>query len=184
MALQKCTECGREVSSTAAACNPLWGKTVPRGSSLWTGIKVGVAAIFGLLVYQCVSITQVADPLNSPAALAKVTVPTAAPTCSPQHFSLSGLKFRRERDFIYLTGTITNNGSQACGVQLKTSSYDSKNTVVDTSDYWPASIRNIEPGAKENFSHMVRYDGVAKTYDVVAIGVGVDPLSWTPDPYG
>jgi hypothetical protein len=96
--------------------------------------------------------------------------------CSPKDFTISGLKFRKEYKNLTFTGTVTNSGAYACGVQLKVSTYDGQGAVVDTSDFWPASIRNISPGAKENFSYFVRYDKAVKTYDVSTI----DAKEWKP----
>jgi hypothetical protein len=67
------------------------------------------------------------------------------------------------------TATVANNGNTACGVQLKVSTYDGQGAVVDTSDFWPASIRNIAPGGKENFKSYLRYDKSVKKYDMVVI---------------
>ena len=93
----------------------------------------------------------------------------ASQACSAKDFEVSGLKFRREYENLSFTGTVTSRSSNACGVQLKVSTYDAQGAVVDTSNFWPASIRNIAPGAKENFSYFVRYDKTAKTYDVLPI---------------
>jgi hypothetical protein len=78
-------------------------------------------------------------------------------------------EFRKEYDKHKFTGTVTNNGTEPCGVQLKVSTYDRNGEVIETADFWPASIRNIEPGARENFWYFVRHDKAAKTYDAVVI---------------
>lgn len=101
-------------------------------------------------------------------------VAQATTRCSPRDFKVSVLKFRKEYDKHKFTGTVTNNGTQPCGVQLKVSTYDQNGEVIETADFWPASIRNIEPGARENFWYFVNYDKAAKTYDAVAI----DAKSW------
>lgn len=171
MALLTCKECGKEMSSTASSCPHCGARRTSPLSTIWTTIKIVVALVFGLVVYRCASVTsQVADSVSTPMAKSNSSpARLAATACSPKDFTVSGVKFRREYENLTFTGTVTNSGSGACGVQLKVSTYDGQGTVVDTSDFWPASIRNIAPGAKENFSYFVRYDKTAKTYDVNAI---------------
>lgn len=171
MALLSCKECGKEMSSTAPACPHCGARRTSPLSAAWTAIKVVVALFFGLIVYRCASVTsQVADSVSAPAVRSNAISSQASPRgCTAKNFSVSGLKFRREYDSLSFTGTVTNGGSLACGVQLKVSTYDDQGSVVDTADFWPASIRNIEPSAKENFSYFVRYDKTAKKYDVIAI---------------
>lgn len=65
MAITKCPECGGQVSDKAPAC-PSCGapRSTPAGaarktaSGLWTAIKIFVALIFGVIVYQCTTLSQ------------------------------------------------------------------------------------------------------------------------------
>ena len=176
MALITCRECGKEVSSTASAC-PHCGAKVKSSqvmsllTKFWTATKITIALIFGLAIYRCTSVVnQISE--STPTPLSSTSTATKIPStqkCASGDFTVTGLKFRREYDSLAFTGTVTNSGNLHCGVQLKVSTYDSKGAVVDTSDFWPASIRNIAPGAKENFSYFIRYDKSSKTYDVVPI---------------
>ena len=177
MALTTCKECKKEISTSAKACPHCGAKRPSPASTIWTAIKLVIALLFGLVVYQCTSLanrTPTADrPKDTMAA-----PPDKAPyqhRCAPQDFTVSALKFRREYDTLNFTGTVTNSGALACGVQLKVSTYDGAESVVETKDFWPASIRNIAPGAAENFAYFVRYDKSAKRYDVVPI----DAKAWS-----
>lgn len=190
MALLTCKECGKEVSSTVTARPHCGAKRTSPLSTVWTMIKVIVAIFFGLVVYRCASVTsQVTESVNPPASAFEQRLPrTAAPACSAKDFAVSGIKFRREYDSLAFTGTVTNGGSIACGVQLKVSTYDDQGAVVETSDFWPASIRNIASGAKETFSYHVRYDKAAKKYEVIPStpksGNDRCNSSWTTDESG
>lgn len=98
----------------------------------------------------------------------------AEPKCPPESFEVKNTKFRREYDNIVMTATIVNKSTAECGVQLKASTYDKASAVVDTSNFWPASVRNIPPGGSENFKSYLRYDKAAANYDVVPI----DSKAW------
>ena len=177
MALITCKECEREISTSAKACPHCGAKRSSPISTIWTAVKVIVAVFVGFVVYQCTSLTNRPPAVDGPqgttaSPTAKVLLPQS---CSPRDFTVSALKFRREYDNLNFTGTVTNNGTFACGVELKVSAYDSAESVVETKDFWPASIRNIAPGAAENFSYFVRYDKAAKRYDVVPI----DARAWS-----
>jgi len=163
MALVTCPECKAEISSAASACpkcgaprHSLLGKTVSR---TWTILKVFTALVIGLVVYQCTSMyNRVGDASNSavatsnsPGATSNSTSRVPTTGCSRADFAVSELKWRREYDNLNFTGTVSNNAATGCGVQLKVSAYDAQGAVIETQDFWPASVRNIDPGAKENF---------------------------------
>ena len=177
MALITCKECGKEISNSAKSCPQCGAKRSSPLSTVWTVVKVVVAVFVGFVVYQCTSLTNRSAAVYGPQGTPASPDSTATPprTCSPRDFTVSALKFRKEYDTLTFTGTVTNNGSFACGIQLKVSTYDSAESVIETKDFWPASIRNIAPGGAENFSYFVRYDKAAKRYDVVSI----DAKAWS-----
>ncbi len=164
-----------EISDRATAC-PKCGAPLPsagakaRGfaSQAWLVTKLLVGALMLFIVYQCTSrMAGVADAVG-PTTVQSAAPPTTQvkPRCAAGDFTVSGIKTRREYDFIVFTGTVRNGSALPCGVQMKASTYDKAGSVVDTQDFWPASIRNIAPGASENFTYMLRYDKTASTYDM------------------
>lgn len=184
MALTKCRECGKEISTTARSCPHCGAKRTSVLGRIWLAAKLFVALIVGLMAYQCgtvmnrVSSSESSPPLAgaAPATPSAARSPTpSAPRCTASDFSVTALKFRKDYDSLRFTGTVTNNGALPCGVQLKVSTYDASGAVVETTDFWPASIRNISPGAAENFSYFVRFDSNAKRYDVAPI----DAKAWS-----
>ena len=96
----------------------------------------------------------------------------AAP-CAAKSFMVKNINSKNQYGKAVLTATVTNNNKTACGVQIKSSSYDKNGVLIDTNDFWPASIRNIDPGASENFKTQLRADRAAKTYDLVPIDTRV-----------
>jgi hypothetical protein len=96
MALKACIECGTEISAKAATC-PKCGAPVKsaaraaRGfaSKVWLAIKLFVALIFGLIVYQCsAGISKEADASRpasvvDPAPIAKLATPIQAAAPAP-----------------------------------------------------------------------------------------------------
>ncbi len=118
---------------------------------------IGAALMFGMVVF----------PDDRSTITPAPSAPTA--TCSAADFRVDGTRGRLNRHVFVVTGTAVNNGALACGVQVKVSSYDAAGVVLDTSDIWPASVRNIAPGASENFSYQLRGDVLATRFDVVPI---------------
>lgn len=147
-------------------------------SRIWLLVKIFVSLVFFWIVYQCTSpFYQKYDTPKKKEALGvavaeSVNGITSGPLpCSPRDFTVKNINTREEYGRIVLTATVINNSAtSACGVQLKASTYDKSGAVLDTSDFWPASIRNISPGASENFStRLLRHSGREKTFDVVPI---------------
>lgn len=176
MALTKCKECGKEMSTKADACPHCGAKRGSVTGKFWTGIKILVALVVGLVVYQCTQLLN-RDHDSSPKAVGSSPAPAVASSapparsrlCSANDFTISGTKARREQQFMTITGTVTNTNSVDCGVQLKATAYDGQGAVVDTGNFWPASVRNIGAGAKEPFQWMLRFDPAAKSFEVVVI---------------
>lgn len=91
MALVKCKECGKDVSSTATAC-PHCGAPVKTGnpvvkaaSGIWTALKLFVGFVVLLVVYQCTQRMSTLDERvgAAPAVNTLTATPTAAPAPPP-----------------------------------------------------------------------------------------------------
>lgn len=166
MALVTCKECKNEISDSAAVC-PQCGAKPQQKTSIVTWI---VGAILLVVVFKtCSTINEknanrLEENISTIASAKILDVP-----CRASDFTVKNTKSRREYDNTILTATITNNGSTACGIEVKASTYDKSGAVVETKDFWPASIRNIEPGAGENFQVYIRADSIAKNFDLVPI---------------
>jgi hypothetical protein len=91
MALIKCKECGKEISSAAAAC-PNCGKPIPKTSAAATGCLVVIIVIVVLaLMGQCSGSDKDLKPPSAQAPAAEpvphttAPVPTVAPKAAPVH---------------------------------------------------------------------------------------------------
>lgn len=93
MALVKCTECGKDVSTAATSCphcgapRPSAAKTVAKAASgVWTAVKLLIGLVFFFIVFQCTQSSGLGDPpsglvgSDSPAAS---TATAAAPESPP-----------------------------------------------------------------------------------------------------
>ena len=91
--------------------------------------------------------------------------------CSPSQFKIQGTRGTIDSDvgYVYVTGTIINRCSEAAGVQVKITAYDSAGTVIDTTDEWPDSVSNIPAGSSFPFKSMMRYQRGMKKFSVVPI---------------
>lgn len=167
MALVNCHDCGNPISRNALIC-PQCGVKPREKTSILTWV---VGAIFLVIVFRtCSSLNERAAPV---AGATLVPSLPAKPPCDAASFTVKNIKSRREYDHAIFTATVTNTGSTACGVQLKASTYDKAGAVVGTNDFWPASIRNIEPGASENFNSFLRFDPAIKTFEITPISARV-----------
>lgn len=99
---------------------------------------------------------------------AAISAPVIA-KCSASDFAVSDLSGRHKYDRLVIVAKVTNTGTRACGVQVKASSFDKGDSLLDTNDGWPASVRNIAPGASENFTMHLRGDRPASRFTVVPI---------------
>ncbi len=83
-----------------------------------------------------------------------VAQPPTARKCQISDFAVEGFAPKVFDDCkqtscpaLKLTGKLKNNCALAAGAQIKITAEDGKGKVVDTTDGWPASTRNIDPGA-------------------------------------
>jgi len=90
--------------------------------------------------------------------------------CLPESFVVSEPKFRQTLpDVVSFTGTVTNKGASACGVQLKIVTFDAAGAPLEAKEFWPASVRNIAPGGSEHYTYFVQFDSAMKTFDLRAV---------------
>lgn len=168
MALVKCHDCGNPISPNALMC-PQCGVKPIKKTSIITWI---IGAIFLIAVYQGCSLIN-KNSTQTPRSVSSFVAKAPNP-CQATNFTVKGLRSRRDHDYTILVGTITNDGAVACGVQVKVSVYNKDGEVLQTKDPWPASIRNIAPGAGENFEVFMQFDRNIKSFNVVPI----DAKAW------
>src|ERR1043166_2170919 len=89
---------------------------------------------------------------------ADVQSSTTARRCQVSDFAVEGFAPKIFDDCkksscpaLKLTGNLKNNCALAAGAQIKITAEDGKGNVVDTTDGWPASTRNIGSGATYAF---------------------------------
>lgn len=67
---------------------------------------------------------------------------------------------------------LTNGCNDAVGVQVKLVALDKAGAPVASSDFWPASVRNIPPGDYTfSLDHTMQYDKAIKSFTLEAISV-------------
>lgn len=115
-----------------------------------------------------------------PAQKADVQSSTTARKCQISDFAVEGFTPKVFDDCkqsscpaLKLTGKLKNNCVLAAGAQIKITAVDGKGNVVDTTDGWPASTRNIGSGATYAFDlgPLMTYRKVMKKFSVEVIDV-------------
>jgi hypothetical protein len=141
---------------------------------VWTTIKILIGLVFLVFVYTCASMMSGAAD-SAPGTKPQGAVPTATPavaataTCSPGSFNITTGRSSSEAGLARISASVTNNGTAACGVQIKLATFDATGTLLQAEDFWPASVRNIMPGATEHFSHSIPANRALATYSLTAI---------------
>lgn len=74
---------------------------------------------------------------------------------------------------VYIVGEIRNNNTQAVGVQLQAVLRDKDGNVVDSTDWWPASTRNIPAGTSQPIKFPVSRQGNVENASLQVIAVKV-----------
>ena len=139
-------------------------------SRLWIAAKLAVGLVVLITIFRCTTMTNERAEKQSDATPANLQQPiTKSMPCSAGDFVVKDVKTRHEYGNIIFTATVSNNSAAPCGIELKASTYDKSGAVLDTANFWPASVRNIAPGASENFKTALRYDREASDYDIVPI---------------
>jgi hypothetical protein len=106
--------------------------------------------------------------------------PAVARKCQVSDFAIEGFAPKIVDDckqsscaVLNLTGKLKNNCAAAAGAQIKITAEDGKGSVVDTTDGWPASIRNIGPGTTYAFDmgSLMTYRKGMKKFSIEVIDV-------------
>jgi hypothetical protein len=112
--------------------------------------------------------------------------PSTARKCLVSDFAVEGFASKVFDDCkqsscpaLKLIGKLKNNCAVAAGAQIKITAEDGKGNVVDTTDGWPASTRNIGPGATYAFDMgpSMTYRKGMKKFSVEVI----DVRNWGPN---
>lgn len=167
MALQKCKECGQDVSSEAAAC-PHCGR---KNSSL-AFAKALPGAVVALAVLGYCAFNPPGPGYDTRTGVGLTEVPAGAvPACAPSQFIISKLNATVRYNYATLTGIVANNCSSARGVELKWTAFNEDGSVAFSSEFWPASTTNIPAGASYPFETSNRAPRGKWTFTVEAINV-------------
>jgi hypothetical protein len=107
------------------------------------------------------------------ATLALTASPAGAQSKQPTYecnIELKGVRaLREEPSSIRIVGDIINHCTVALGVQLKATVRDEKGLVVDSFDFWPASVRNVEPEVPYAFAMPWRVETSWVSFELTVI---------------
>lgn len=103
----------------------------------------------------------------------------AAQGCSVADIEIKSVRAKwanecRTSPCMYMRGiaVLKNNCREAVGVEVKVTGLDSAGEPVQTTEGWPASVRNIPPGEFEfSLDQWLQYDGDIKTFSVRPVRV-------------
>lgn len=99
--------------------------------------------------------------------IALLSIPAFAESgCTRQDISLGQYKIRAEYGWFIIVGDLTNNCSEPTGVELRVTLYGADNAVLDTNNFWPASMSNIPPKSRYPVKTMLTYQDGIKRFDV------------------
>jgi len=175
MALTKCKECGKEISTTAKAC-PSCGAAPPQKTKLSTWI-VGLLGAY-IIYHVFFGLMNLSTSLTAePAVQAQPAV--TPPSCSISKIQIKSIKAgfvdRCSRSPCYAmqgVAVLTNGCPDATGVELKIVALDSAGAPVAAKDFWPASINNIPPGDYTfSLDHTLQHDARMKSFTLEPIRV-------------
>lgn len=169
MALIRCDDCGREFSSAAKAC-PQCGR--PRSSISWTTITVlVVVVVLGWSATQMASTPGGAAQSERYDAVADVRPVAPSSPCTATAFEVREVNIPKRRNgYIWFVGVVHNGNSVPCAVELQASGYSTKGAMLNTTNFWPASTKNIAPGAQYNFDMMMDDVAAIDRIEVTPIG--------------
>lgn len=85
-------------------------------------------------------------------------------------FQVVSFDTRWEEDTLWAFGEVRNVGGRPAGVELQVIARDASGRVVDVATFWPASTRNIRPGASYGFRHQVTRERSAVRFEVQVVG--------------
>jgi RNA polymerase subunit RPABC4/transcription elongation factor Spt4 len=181
MALIACRECKKEVSDQAKTCPHCGVTCLSKPSTAWRLLKIiaiVALSIVGLAMCSAYSaITARQSKGSAPSYAEKLA--TGGTSCTLNDITITATRAKfvdkcKTRECIILqgVGVLQNNCSEAVGVQIKITAYDKNNSPLATRDMWPASIRNIPPGAYEfSIDQWIDYDPAAKSFALTPIAI-------------
>lgn len=149
MGLIKCKECGEKVSSKAKSC-PKCGAPVKKKKK---GCLTAIFIFIGFIIFLNV-ITRLPNT-NKPTNKYQVnsTHPATKKTHQESALSISNIEivdFRFEtREYdntLDIIGELKNNNKIGVGVELQAIVCDDNGSIVNSTTFWPASIKNIPAG--------------------------------------
>lgn len=90
-------------------------------------------------------------------------------TCSGPGFRILSVTYRWEGDYLYVIGELQNVSGAPMGVELQAIARNASGRLVDTVNFWPASVSNIAAGAHYGFRHPVTQQRSAVTVEVQVV---------------
>lgn len=161
MAMMKCAECSKEVSSKAKSC-PNCGVGVKKPVS---PLKVFGFIAFGMLMVSIVK--AVVSPDHIATQSTKSYAALASTASSSSALTANGEKFKRGQygNLVYTGNIINTTGKKLSYVQVEINLYDKNNVQVGST---LANINNLEPGVTWSFEAPVMEER-AKTGKVAGI---------------
>lgn len=85
---------------------------------------------------------------------------------STGNFEVLSFSYRWEGNYLYVVGEVRNAGRSAAGVELQAVARDASGRLVDSVNFWPASINNVSPGERYGFRYPVTQQRNAVTVEV------------------
>ncbi len=158
MALIICQDCGKEVSSSARKC-PHCGRRLK--------ISLGKILLFFLLAIFLIPIILVA--INTAVNLSSNNRIDNSITNSEINFEIISINGRWKYGTLYAYGEIKNIGNKALGVQIEVIARDNQDNLIDSQQFWPNSVNNINPGQSVGINYPITEDKRAKKVEAKII---------------
>ena len=125
--------------------------------------SLATVSFLGLLFFAYVSLGGVdsAEPSYAPQSPYRGSSLTSAytpPTASRSNvtagdFEILSVSSRWDYDRLLVIGEVKNNASLPAGVQLEAVARDASGVLIDSEQFWPASVRNIPAGGTTGVAH-------------------------------
>lgn len=176
MALQKCHECGKDVSTTAKAC-PSCGASVkkPLLQKNIGCLCIVVSLIVILWMCYVPSFNSYKENAKNTPAVPVTAQPKLAPTPAQARdkaaFEIVSFRGEWQGGTLYIIGEIRNNGNIPGGPKVEVIARDSQGMLIGSDQFWPNSTNNILPGSSCGIKYPVTEDTRAKTLGIKVIGV-------------
>lgn len=167
MALIKCKECEKEVSTKAEKC-PNCGAPVKKKGIGCLGFSV---LFIGFIVFVIVlgSVLNTSNKSTSSNKTQKVSQNTEE--ISTSDFEILSFSPKWEDGRLRAIGELKNNGKIAAGAQVEVIARDANGQLVASNSFWPNSINNIFPGRSCGIAYTITEDPKAKKAEIKVISV-------------